>query len=177
MFTFRVVPSTMVNKNDQNASHWNLEQGYRKDFTDNEYPVRVFQSGRKGALELTLIGFKEDSNLLCHKNFQGFYLYSYLASEAFTLKNILEIEFSEDITIAIKPKVTTTSKGLRNYDPKQRGCFFNSERKLRYFKTYTKYNCGIECLTNLTIEICGCTALYMPSMHCINYKNIDSITI
>lgn len=45
---------------------------------------------------------------------------------------------------------------------KRRGCYFNSERQLQFFKIYTETNCWLECLTNFTLFYCGCTFYYMP---------------
>lgn len=47
----------------------------------------------------------------------------------------------------------------------RRGCYFPNERELRYFQVYSENNCLFECLTNITIELCECTAFYMPHDH------------
>lgn len=44
----------------------------------------------------------------------------------------------------------------------RRQCFFNSERKLRYLRTYTQRNCELECLANFTLAVCGCVRFSMP---------------
>jgi acid-sensing ion channel, other len=38
----------------------------------------------------------------------------------------------------------------------RRNCYFEYERKLKYFNKYTKHNCLQECLTNSTVEMCSC---------------------
>lgn len=58
--------------------------------------------------------------------------------------------------------MTTTSEGLRYYEPKQRKCFYQTERKLSFYKTYTRSNCERECLANLTKQMCGCVSFAMP---------------
>lgn len=41
--------------------------------------------------------------------------------------------------------------------------FFSTERQLRFFRTYTQYNCEAECLANFTQIQCGCVKFSMPS--------------
>lgn len=142
-----------------------MENSYGKGSTENEYPIRTFQSGQKGALELALTGHKQERDFNCNANSQGFTIFLTVPGEVLESPNNLLIDFSEDTSITIKPKVTTISKGLRSYKPMQRECLISSERQLRFFKTYTQHNCNMECLRNFTIKECGCVRFSMPSMH------------
>lgn len=56
----------------------------------------------------------------------------------------------------------TTSESVKKYNPKRRECFFSSERRLKYFKTYSQLNCKLECLTNETLQHCDCVNFFMP---------------
>ena len=58
--------------------------------------------------------------------------------------------------IILRPKITTTDESLRRLRPEIRTCYFKDERKLKYFKIYTKKNCLDECHSDLTFEICEC---------------------
>ena len=51
---------------------------------------------------------------------------------------------------------------LRSFSPHLRNCYFEGEKVLKYFKTYTKALCDYECLTNHTLEKCGCVKFSMP---------------
>lgn len=66
--------------------------------------------------------------------------------------------------ITVKPKVTFSTPKLASYSPKLRGCFFNSERYLRFFKVYSEVNCLIECQANATTKSCGCIQFHMPRL-------------
>lgn len=58
-----------------------------------------------------------------------------------------------------------TSRGLRGiYTPQVRGCYFRSERQLRFFKLYSQKKCEMECLSNFTHDECGCVQFYMPRL-------------
>lgn len=76
--------------------------------------------------------------------------------------------------ILIKPTMMTTSDGLRRYAPHVRNCYFRSERKLRFFKSYSKKKCDIECLANFTRNECGCVRYYTPSKH-LNWNLLPAI--
>ncbi|KAJ0178603.1 hypothetical protein K1T71_005378 [Dendrolimus kikuchii] len=43
-----------------------------------------------------------------------------------------------------------------------RQCYFEGEKSLKYFSTYTAHNCWLECLSNYTFMKCGCVGFYMP---------------
>lgn len=44
----------------------------------------------------------------------------------------------------------------------RRKCYFDSERKLRFLKVYTQRNCELECLSNATLNSCGCVKFSHP---------------
>lgn len=77
-------------------------------------------------------------------------------------KPFLRIPFGQEVTIYIKAGVMITSDALRDYNPNRRRCYFEKERYLRFFKTYSYMNCELECLTNHTLATCGCVKFSMP---------------
>lgn len=44
----------------------------------------------------------------------------------------------------------------------RRACYFDGERKLRFFKLYTQTNCFHECKSNYSAELCKCVHVGMP---------------
>ncbi|XP_031622962.1 pickpocket protein 28-like [Contarinia nasturtii] len=73
-----------------------------------------------------------------------------------------EIEVGKKVIVSITPNVIVTSKNLEVYSSQIRRCYYNSERKLKYFQIYTKSNCEFECFVNFTIAKCGCAKFSMP---------------
>lgn len=83
-------------------------------------------------------------------------------SEAFTVHATDELpmllfetqffEFSggKRLEILIEPSVIRSERNLKALESSERLCYFEGERKLRYFKVYTKHNCEIECYSNFT---------------------------
>lgn len=77
--------------------------------------------------------------------------------------DFIYVPLQQQIFISVKPKMITTSNRLRGYEPHDRGCFFKTERRLRFFKSYSQSKCELECLSNFTKNECGCVRFWMPS--------------
>lgn len=77
--------------------------------------------------------------------------------------NFIFVPGGEVVYVSIEPKIMTTSPGLRSYAPHERGCFFKSERHLRFFKHYSQQNCKLECFANFTRNTMDCVKYWMPS--------------
>ncbi|KAK4879332.1 hypothetical protein RN001_007478 [Aquatica leii] len=65
--------------------------------------------------------------------------------------------------ISLKPSVSDGKKSLQHESYMNRWCYFNQERFLKFFKTYTFRNCITECRVNYTLEKCNCIPYYMIS--------------
>lgn len=159
----------MIVKNRPNISNWNWDSGYKAKSSENEYPTRVADSGRAAGLELSLVSHKQDHTVLCNEH-KGFLVILSSPGSLFdTSMTNFQAYYSEDILVSVEPKLSITSDVLRSYDPAQRECFFSSERPLRFFKTYTLWNCKMECVANFTQIQCGCVPYYLPRTYHIYY--------
>lgn len=162
-FLNRISPEMLILDTKPNISSWNLDDGYTE--TSNPYPLRtvIASSDRNFILKLATSNYEYEYQ--CRGFYQGYNLI--LTTPGETLKqsrNSFRVPLSEKTKIAIKPILTITSDGLRNYEPNQRQCFYQHERQLRFFKLYTQSNCEEECLANYTKNECGCVKFSMPSM-------------
>jgi acid-sensing ion channel, other len=78
-----------------------------------------------------------------------------------------ELHFGVDVDVLITPEIIYTDKALRSYEPEKRGCYFEGEKKLKFFKVYTRRNCEVECFAQYNYtdgrdnEI-DCVPYYMP---------------
>ncbi|KAL7011031.1 hypothetical protein ACKWTF_014064 [Chironomus riparius] len=61
-----------------------------------------------------------------------------------------------DYEILITPEIYKSEDDLMDVDLKVRKCYFEGEKKLKYFKFYTQRNCELECLTINSWERCKC---------------------
>ena len=56
-------------------------------------------------------------------------------------------EYGRSLTVSITPEIIQTDNDLRSTSPEKRKCYFEDERNLTYFKTYTQKNCEMECFS------------------------------
>lgn len=159
------------------ASDWNLENGYKIAVNESSYPVRVYSAKKSSALDFMLLSMKEEVEYMCRVLEPGFKLFFHTPGDVIFphawSPNAIEfrVPFSGDVKISITPKYITTAPALRTYRPEQRNCFFNSERRLRFFNVYSENNCRAECLANYTLNECGCVKFSMPSIFCQQFNN------
>lgn len=147
------------------ATNWNMDDGYsneRNFQASRTYPFRVFGVGHPYITDMVIYGHK--SNKLCKDHAQGVRLSLHSPDELpQPSDDFIYISSGHNVYISIKPKMITTLKTLRNYQPEERGCFYRTERELRFFKLYSQKKCELECLTNFTRTKCGCVKFSMPS--------------
>jgi acid-sensing ion channel, other len=89
----------------------------------------------------------------------------------FDLIEMIEFDYGYDFVVLITPEIIRTDPGLKSYEPKKRGCYFEGEKKLKFFKVYTRRNCETECKIDLLyIEPqLNCTPYFMVRSDSMNY--------
>lgn len=154
-----------VDNSGKNSSHWNMEIGYDSNVSENEiYPFRVFGCGSSDTLTILMGITIDDSQLYCSGSAPGFRVQLHNPSVIPRFPDdFIFVPFEQEVYISVRPNVITTSKGLRRYSPKKRGCYFKSERQLRFFRMYGQRNCEFECAANFTKKVCDCVQFHMPS--------------
>ncbi|XP_063697997.1 pickpocket protein 28-like [Culicoides brevitarsis] len=73
-------------------------------------------------------------------------------------------EFVKNV-LTVTPSVIRTDEKLKEvFTPEERGCYFEDERPLKFFKKYSQSNCELECLTNGSVhrKYSSCHTFYMP---------------
>lgn len=133
----------------------------------------MFSAGYEAGLKLTST-LTNPLDYMC-RNAQGIKVLLHNPADVpnFT-KNFFRIQFGQEVLVSVKPKMITTSDELRDYDPNRRGCYFNGERQLRFFKMYTQNNCELECLSNYTKNECGCVKFSSQSREPYIYVFIEN---
>lgn len=100
---------------------------------------------------------------------------------AFDSSNYVAFDYQKVLTILITPEVVFTDSSLQSVEPKKRNCYFDGEKDLKYFKTYSKNNCEMECFSDFAQQNCNCTTLnlvrnestplcHLKDMACIRYR-------
>ncbi|CAG9805271.1 unnamed protein product [Chironomus riparius] len=157
--------------NDMNF--WTLENGYS---TENEevWPVRA---ERKHFVSFNMLIYNRYGEAeFCRNKGGGLIFMLHLPNELPTLshqKNF--IAFNDDKKVEITAKSFKTRHDLRHLKPRKRQCYYESERTLKFFKSYTKAHCDFECMTNHTLEACGCVKFSMPREKHTPVCDIDEI--
>lgn len=146
----------IINDSDHQVD-WNLEKGY---FTKSSQtvPVRATPND-KFAFAIDL--YDSDFINYCPESGKFYYMFFHMPNEILTPFHAPEyISFNR--FIYMESKLHTTDESLRFYSPQKRGCYFEGERNLKFFKSYTKAHCDFECMANYTLDVCGCVKFSMP---------------
>lgn len=143
-------------------TNWELQRGYfSKD--PHLYPYRASGSGENGGLKFEIWRKIEEvkSSLSFNK---GFKLVVHLPCEIPQFdKQYYRFPLEKSATLIIRPSLIATDE-LKGYDVETRQCYFEGERKLKFFKKYTRSNCQLECLAEYTQQHCGCIHFSMPRL-------------
>lgn len=144
------------------TSDWFLDKEY-DSVKVKVYPRRVIGSGSHSGLTAELRMKKTNLNPGCKRGLQGFRLSLHTPVEIPQMsKQFYSIPFQKQTTFSIRPNMIYSSKDVEDYDPVSRQCFFNYEKKLKFFKTYSKSSCELECLAEQVLSSCGCVKFAMP---------------
>jgi acid-sensing ion channel, other len=105
----------------------------------------------------------EKSNYYDTCKFWSFIVHSpfELASSYDVDTEIIDTHFGTDVDVLITPEIIRTDEALRSYEPKKRDCYFEDERKLKFFKDYTKRNCEFECFAGANFRS-ECKPFFVP---------------
>lgn len=139
-----------------------MQEGYSTSDAET-YPRRVLGPGERGGLIIVLQLDSSDLDYICRGPVQGFKVILHTPAEVpMASKHYFRVPLNQEVIVNVKPDIITTSSGLKDYHPNRRQCFFDNERNLKFFKIYTQSNCELECLTNYTLNVCGCVKFSMP---------------
>lgn len=135
-------------------TEWTVEKGY---FSKNSgYPFRINRERNYGFY----FDFKSEDILnVCN----SMVVILHLPNEIPTIYHkTIPISFKYRTYIDVTAVSHRTDESLREYPPEVRKCYFDGERKLKLFKTYSKAHCELECKINDTILNCDCVLFWMP---------------
>ncbi|XP_068914086.1 pickpocket protein 28-like isoform X2 [Tenebrio molitor] len=151
-------------KVDKDTMSWNMERGYLDNSNIMTYPWRALLSGASNGFTVYLLVVVDNENIdfMC-KQIQGYKVVLHSPVRMPRLnQEYFRIPLDHAVVASVQPVVITTSQEVKTFDVAKRNCYFPSERKLKYFRTYSQQNCQFECLTNITLDSCGCVSFFMP---------------
>ncbi|CAG9810957.1 unnamed protein product [Chironomus riparius] len=144
-------------ENDTDPPTWSLEHGY----LSNVEFVQPAKALKMQTLLINIIGLSNDS--FCQERERNYKLMLHLPNELAQISyETIDIPFGIDDNILISADVSQNEESLRSFKPDKRGCYFEGEKSLKVFKSYTKANCEYECMTDFVNATCGCVKFSMP---------------
>lgn len=158
----RIAPELRTVEDNPDTAFWNkIDEMDLSDLSERSYPYRVFGSGFRNGLNFVLSMVWDKAQQYCSRYAQGFRLSLHVSGEL--PHSFIHIPVEQEIYVSVKPTVIVTTNRLRGYPSARRGCFFQSERHLKFFQSYAQRNCELECLSNFTKDACKCVPFWMPS--------------
>lgn len=162
-----------VDDDNPEKLHWTIFNGYESD-SDEVFPVRA---AKNGVVTFYPKVNKVDLPNICLRYGKGFRLILHSPNEIASFShNEYFIPFNQERQLTIGAKFSHFSKDLQIYSPEKRECYFENERKLTFFKSYSKNHCLLECLTSFTLKKCGCVKFSMPRLDITPICNLTKIS-
>ncbi|XP_018903260.2 pickpocket protein 28-like isoform X1 [Bemisia tabaci] len=150
---------------DRNTS-WTLEKGYdTQSFNWAEMvPLRTVGDERRQPLGAAISLDLHDYDDTCYAGFRGYHLSVHSPTETASspIHSWYPIVHGALNQLKLKVHLKQTSESMRSWPVKKRGCYFDNERHLYYFSTYSERNCVSECLSNRSFTVCNCVPLHLP---------------
>lgn len=160
-FSIRIAPELLTVEDNPDTAYWNrIDEMTESEMSQYSYPYHVFGAGIRNGLGVALTMMWDRTQQYCSNYAQGFRLSLHGPGEL--PRSFIHIPVEQDVYVSVKPTVIFTSNALRKHPPTRRSCFFQSERHLKFFKSYTQQNCELECLSNFTKAACKCVPYWMP---------------
>nr|XP_014286883.1 pickpocket protein 28-like isoform X1 [Halyomorpha halys] len=141
---------------------WSPQRGYPENAPPDNLPRRVRGSGRH--LGLTVVVDSEIDEYFCSsENGKGFKVLLNNPIETPKVSSFgISVAPGYETKMVIIPHIMTATPQLVNVDLSKRQCFFENERQLLFYRTYTQRGCTLECEANFTLAFCGCVQYFMP---------------
>ena len=67
--------------------------------------------------------------------------------------------------VGVTAEIIATDEDVRDEEPQKRNCFFADEVQLKYYNSYSRPRCEIECEIFYMAEVCGCVHFFLPGNH------------
>ncbi|XP_055527825.1 pickpocket protein 28-like [Wyeomyia smithii] len=160
---FRLAPELLFSNASKPTENWSLQEGYA-DFGLflKYYPRPAVDLSEKYRLRLKL-NFNETFNNSNCANFSTVAVYLHNAVDfPYKGRSAIFVEPGRIVDVTVKPVVKLSPNILKYYSSESVKCYFEGQRKLRFFKIYSQENCELECRINYFLEKKKCALAYMP---------------
>ncbi|CAG9804871.1 unnamed protein product [Chironomus riparius] len=171
-FDPNVVPEFYDDVNNPEPSSWSLQKGYPVN-DNSSHPVPAV-TGRALIAQLKIR--RDENPNFCRDRSSLYFVFLHLPNEVATRMHQNHFFKLNTVNVLqISAEIKENDKSLRSFSKQERACFFEGERRLKFFKSYTKINCENECLINFTRRQCGCVRPTMPRTKDMNVCKLKDI--
>ncbi|XP_030387047.1 pickpocket protein 28 [Scaptodrosophila lebanonensis] len=157
------------------TGNWSLDSGYLGQ-GKNAYPQRTVFSSARNAFFAFLQALEHNYDFDCRSFKQGYKVFlNSPESVPLTTGNYILVPNGDEVVVSVLPNYVVSTDNLHEISPEKRQCFFDDERALRFFRSYSQNNCQTECLANFTVAKCGCAKFWMPKPLDVPVCGLDDI--
>jgi acid-sensing ion channel, other len=158
-----------------NIFHCSLSPDFNFTYGNNvdtsKFPLKTSSFGQNHGLTIT---FKRDKENVVNSCLDNTWRLHY-STDLHTYGPV-EFDYGKSYDILITPLINLVDSSLEALKPKDRKCYLDGERKLKYFKMYSKVLCDRECLSFVILENCGCVPYFMSRNESMKVCNIKGMT-
>lgn len=142
---------------------FNVEKNHL-NYNANETKLRFDGNGRDHRFDIQIYQNKLNIAPLCGGLDQGYFVYIHAPNEYPNgAGSHFHVPLDSKFTIQITPTIFEDDEGsIKNLPLIERECYVAEEKSLRYYKTYNRNNCELECSMNYTLKECQCAQFFMP---------------
>ncbi|XP_017835475.1 pickpocket protein 28 [Drosophila busckii] len=160
---------------DNITGSWSLDEGFVNQ-SSNSYPQRTVISSARNGFFAFLQGMEHNYDYDCRRFKQGYKVFlNSPESVPLTSGNYILVPHGNEVIVSVLPNYVVSTDNLREISSDKRQCYFDDERDLQYFRSYSQSNCQTECLANFTMNRCGCVKFWMPKPFHVPVCGVDSI--
>ncbi|XP_050536588.1 pickpocket protein 28-like isoform X2 [Daktulosphaira vitifoliae] len=142
---------------------WSPDKGFSKNAIPFDTPWRVTGDTNNDAVRLVFNLRNIEGDNYCPHTMSGVVLILHNPSDTPSgYHPSAYLASNHGLSISLSVLHRPTSQSLAKWSPEMRHCFYENEKRLKFFKLYTFRNCISECQANLTFRKCGCAAFYQP---------------
>ncbi|XP_053685967.1 pickpocket protein 28-like [Sabethes cyaneus] len=158
-----LAPDLFFSNASKPTENWSLQNGYADyGLFLKYYPRPAVDLSEKYRLRLKLHFNQTSGNSSC-PSLSAVTVYLHNPVDfPYKAKSAMFVEPGQKVDVSIKPLVKLSPNVLKYYPAESAKCYFEGQRKLRFFKIYTQENCELECRTNYFLEKKKCVLAYMP---------------
>ncbi|EDW00649.1 pickpocket protein 28 [Drosophila grimshawi] len=144
------------------TGNWSLGSGF-VDQGQNSYPQRTVVSSVRNGFFAFLQGLEHNYDYDCRSFKQGYKVFlNSPESVPLTSGNYILVPHGHEVMVSVLPNYVVSTDNLHEISAEKRQCYFDDERALTFFRSYSQSNCQTECLANFTMSKCGCVKFWMP---------------